>query len=206
MKEEQDYIQDLTRIRSMMERSSKFLSLSGWAGILAGIYAIAGAFIAWKVFGFHPDQLSAGLQTEETSSLWNVGLLAAGILILAIATALFDSRRKAEMKGEKAWNAASKRLLVNMAVPLVSGGILLLILMAKGLIALAAPLTLLFYGLALFNAAKFTYDEIKIVGIIQIALGLLACLLIQYSLIFWTIGFGLVHIVYGIYMHVKYKR
>jgi predicted lysophospholipase L1 biosynthesis ABC-type transport system permease subunit len=120
MKKEQDYIQDIAEIRSMMERSSKFLSLSGWTGILAGIYALAGAYIAWKVFDFNSGEIlyNPGIRTSE---LTYVILLAAIVLLLALGTAIYESYRKAKIKGEKAWNPTSRRLLINMAVPLVTG-------------------------------------------------------------------------------------
>jgi hypothetical protein len=205
MKKEQDYIQDIAEIRSMMERSSKFLSLSGWTGILAGIYALAGAYIAWKVFDFNSGEIlyNPGIRTSE---LTYVILLAAIVLLLALGTAIYESYRKAKIKGEKAWNPTSRRLLINMAVPLVTGGILVLIMLIKGLIGLLAPLMLLFYGLALYNAGKFTYREVKILGLAEIVLGLISSLFLGYGLIFWAAGFGVAHIVYGIYMHYTYER
>jgi len=208
MTEEQEYIRDIAEIRSMMERSSKFLSLSGWAGIMAGIYALSGAYIAWKIFDFNPGEIvySTTNSGDLSSGLWKVIFLAFIILILAIGTAIFLSSKKANRRGEKAWNATSRRLLSNMAVPLVVGGILILILFSKDLIGLIAPFTLLFYGLALYNASKFTYDEVKLLGMIQMGLGLISSYFIGYGLLFWAIGFGAVHIVYGIYIHFRYER
>jgi uncharacterized membrane protein YidH (DUF202 family) len=139
MKNEQDYIRDIAEIRSMMERSSRFLSLSGWAGIMAGIYALAGAFVAWKFMSFNPDSIA-----YTTGTPANLVLLGIVILALAIGTAIADSFRKARKRGEKAWNITSKRLLASMAVPLVTGGILVVILVLKGLMGLIAPLTLVF--------------------------------------------------------------
>ncbi len=206
MKKEQDYSRDIAEIRSMMERSSKFLSLSGWAGIMAGIYALAGASIAYKIFNFNPGEIVYSSTESLPSGLPMVILLAIVIFILAIGTAIFLSCKKASQKGEKVWNAASRRLIINMAVPLAAGGILILVLLSKGLIGLIAPFTLLFYGLALFNAGKFTYGDVKVLGVVQIILGLISCWFIEYSILFWAIGFGIVHIVYGIYMHLKYER
>lgn len=208
MKKEQDYIRDIAQIRSMMERSSKFLSLSGWAGIMAGIYALAGAYIAYEFFHFNPDAIvySNLPSGGATAGLSNVILLAILILILAIGTAIFLSAKKANKRGEKAWNATSRQLLTNMAVPLVAGGLLILVLLAKELIGLIAPLSLVFYGLALYNASKFTYDDVKFLGLIQIGLGLISAYFIEYGLLLWAIGFGLAHIVYGIYMHLRYER
>lgn len=203
MKEEKDYTRDIAEIRSMMERSSKFMSLSGWAGIMAGIYALAGAFIAWKVFGFNPDELFYK-STGPDSGFLSVFVLSGLVLVLAVGTAIFDSNRKASKRGEKAWNALSRRLLSNMAAPLITGGIVVLLLISKGLLGLVAPLTLIFYGLALYNAGNFTFREVRILGIVQMILGLTGCYLIGYGLLIWAVGFGLGHMVYGIYMHYKY--
>ncbi len=146
MKEEQDYIRDIAEIRSMMERSTKFLSLSGWAGIMAGIYALAGAYIAYTFFHFNPNaiQYSAAAPNGTGSNLLNIILLAVSILLLAIGTAIALSSKNANRKGEKVWNATSRRLLINMAVPLVAGGILILVFISKNLTGLIAPLTLIF--------------------------------------------------------------
>ncbi len=97
-------------------------------------------------------------------------------------------------------------MIANMAVPLTAGGLLIVVLLSKGFIGLLAPLTLLFYGLALYSASTFTYNDVKFLGLIQIVLGLAGTWFIEYSLLFWAIGFGVVHIVYGIYMHFRYER
>src|SRR5687767_15114264 len=141
MKENRDYIQDLAAMRRMMERSSKFLSLSGLAGVLAGIYALAGALVAYRVFHFQPKAIvySNSTSLNNPSGLPQIILLALTILVFSISTAIFLSRKKARKQGEKIWNATAKRLVINMAVPLVTGGILILVLLFKGLIAFAAP-------------------------------------------------------------------
>ncbi len=208
MKTEQEYIQDLTEIRSMMERSTKFLSLTGWSGIMAGIYALAGAFVAhnWLAYDtvhYVKRSVDAGIFTDVNLKLL---MLAALVLALAVGTAAVLSIRKAGRSGQKFWNAAARRLLINMAIPLATGGICILIMLSKGLTAFVAPLTLIFYGLALFNAGKFTYEEIRQLGIFNIILGLLAAYFTTYGLLFWALGFGLMHIIYGIAMHIKYEK
>lgn len=204
MKEEQDYIRDIAQIRTIMERSSKFLSLAGWAGIMAGLYALAGAYIAYEVLDFNPDRLI--YTTTQSTGLLKVIVLALIILLLAIGTAILLSYNKAVKRGEKLWNAIVKRLVINMAVPLIAGGLLILILLTKGLIGLIAPFSLLFYGLALFNAGRFTYEVMKSLGLIQIGLGLLSAYFVEYGLVCWALGFGVTHILYGIYMHYRYER
>lgn len=202
MKEDKEYKHDIEVIRNMMERSTRFLSLSGWAGIMAGIYAFAGAWVASEVLGFDPDKL----QYEYSGDYFNLFLLAFVVVVVAVITALVDSKRKAASRKVKAWNATSKRLLINMAVPLSAGGALIVILFLSGLTGLTAPLTLIFYGIALFSAGNFTFNELRIIGIVQIVLGLLNCWFIETGLLFWITGFGIIHMVYGIYMHIRYAK
>ncbi len=208
MKTEQDYIKDLTEIRSIMERSTKFLTLTGWAGIMIGIYALAGAYIAYKLsyIGNYADLYNNIVTTQNPDIFFNLLLLAIGVLIMSLGTATFLSYKKSQKTGDSLWNAAARRLVINMAIPLVTGGTFILILSSKGLFALIAPVSLIFYGLALFNGSKFTFEEYKYLGIIEIILGLTASCFIEYGLLLWTIGFGLMHIVYGIYMHLKYEK
>ena len=202
MREEQDHARDLIEIRSMMERSSKFVWLSGWAGIIAGCYAMTGAYIADQAFNFNPKEIVY----NPDGGLQNVILLAIAVCVLAAGTATLLSYNKARQRGEKLWNPTSRRLLVNMAVPFITGGVLILVLIAKELTGLVAPLSLVFYGLALYNAGRYTYDEVRIFGIVQIVLGLIGCWFVEYGLLLWAAGFGIVHIIYGIYIHFKYER
>lgn len=208
MKKDKDYIQDIAEIRSMMERSSKFLSLSGWAGIMAGIYALAGALAAYTIYDFNPTTVGGSLNSDSSSypALFNIVLLALAVLLFALLTAIYVSLREARKREEKLWNTTSKRLLINMVTPLFVGGILILILISKDMIGFIAPFSLLFYGLALFSGGNFTYPEVRILGIIQISLGLISSYFVEYGLIFWSLGFGVVHIIYGIYMQFKYIR
>lgn len=208
MNTEEKYLKDITEIRSMMERSTKFLSLSGLSGIMAGIYALVGAYIAHRLFYVENGSVLYNTidRGELDADVDNLIILALVILILAIGTAIFLSMKKSQKDREKLWNPAARRVVANMAIPLVTGGIFILILLSKGLFGFLAPATLLFYGLALVNASKFTFEEIRSLGIVQIGLGLLASYFIEYALLFWALGFGLMHIVYGIVMHQKYEK
>lgn len=208
MKTDQGYIKDLSEIRSMMERSTKFLSLSGWSGILAGIYALLGAYMAYDQFSLNTEDLIYNTlpRREITGNVLNLLLLAMLVLVLAIGTAIYLSSKKATKNKEALWNPASRRLVINMALPLVTGGIFILIMIHKGFLGLLAPLTLIFYGLALINASKFTFPELKYLGMTQVVLGLLSAYFIGLGLLFWAIGFGVMHIAYGIYMHWRYEK
>jgi NADH:ubiquinone oxidoreductase subunit K len=208
MKEEQEYIKDLTEIRSMMERSTRFLSLTGWSGIMAGIYALVGAYLAYRIIYLNPDEVVyTSLKANVLSgSVLTLVIIAVAVLVLAIGTAIMLSYRKSKINDYKLWNPATRRLIINLAIPLVTGGVFILALFSKGLLGLIAPSTLIFYGLALLNASKFTFEDVKYLGITQIALGLAASYFVGYGLFFWAAGFGLMHIIYGIYMHRRYEK
>ena len=208
MKNEQDYIRDITEMRSLMERSSKFMSLSGLASIVAGIYALTGASIAYKFFDIHPDQiLNNSTQPGSLSpGLQKIIPIAIIVLILAIGTAILLSRQKAAKRGEKFLSPAAMKLVKNMAVPLVTGGLLIIILIFKGMVGLLAPFTLIFYGLSLYNAGNLTYKEVKSLGLIDIALGLIGTYYWEHGFLLWILGFGVFHIIYGIYIHYRYER
>lgn len=207
MKEEKDYIRDISEIRSMMERSSKFRLLSGWAGITAGVLALIGAFVAYYILDFNPGgELQISGITPLNSLVVKVLLLATIVLVSAFSAALFFSYRKASERREKIWTPITRRLLTSMFVPMVVGGILIIALLLNGLIGLAAPLTLVFYGLGLFSAGSHTLAEVRFLGLVEIVLGLAATFIVEYSLFIWTAGFGIAHIVYGIYIYIKYEK
>ncbi|MEQ8547136.1 MAG: hypothetical protein RIC03_04465 [Cyclobacteriaceae bacterium] len=199
------YIEDLKEIKDIMNRSSRFVSLSGLSGITAGVSALIGAYLAHQTVYSHQDYLGYRIATLTTDSLTQLLLIAAGTMILAVGSVIFFTTLETKKKNQKIWDAQTKRLLINLSIPLMAGGILCLMLLSKGLLALVAPLTLLFYGLALVNASKYTLSEIRSLGLLEILLGLIAVYFIGYGLLFWVIGFGILHIVYGIIMHLKYK-
>jgi hypothetical protein len=208
MKKDTDYLQDIGEIRSLMERSSKFISLSGWAGIFAGIYALVGVYVAITYLHFNPQSLylEKGEAQNISSNFLSVVLLALAIFLLAITTAIYFTRRRAKKKEELLWTPAARRLMAEVSLPLIIGGVLLLICLSKGLIGFLAPLSLLFYGLALYTISKFTYVEVRVLGLIEIVLGLAGAYFVNWGILFWAIGFGVVHIIYGIYVYFKYER
>lgn len=199
------YLDDISEIREIMEKSSRFISLSGLSGISAGITALIGAFIAYQTVYDKQDYFTYRQATLSESTI--LELLGIAVITLTVATVsgIYFTQRKAKRSGHKIWSIHVKRLLINLAIPLISGGVLCLVLLSKGYVALVAPLTLIFYGLALVNASKYTMNEIRSLGIVQILLGLIATIFIGYGLAFWALGFGVIHILYGAFMHIKYK-
>lgn len=204
--ESKNYQEDLTHIRSMMERSSRFISLSGLSGIFAGLVALLGAIYVYFVF-----QREGISYFEGNRNIFSPGLvkelvlIGTVILLLALFSGYFFTSKKSKTKNVKIWDQTTKRLLFNFAIPLLTGGFFCLGLMYHHLYIFVAPATLIFYGLALVNAEKYTLTDVKYLGYCQIILGLISFFFLGWGLVFWAIGFGVLHIVYGIVMYKKYK-
>ena len=203
--------EDIQAIREIMERSSKFMLLNSWAGFFAGTCALIGAALAW--FGvlesgaLHYDEFLCSVGGSPVNSVTiGLGVVAGIVLLLAGVAAIWFSYRKAQKAGQKFWTSSTKRVLTHLLIPIVSGGIFVLILVSRNQIDLVASAMLIFYGLALVNAGKFTSGEIHYLGMAEIVLGLLAGVFAPYGLVFWALGFGLLHLVYGVVMWMRYER
>jgi len=205
--ENEKYLNDISEIKNMMNQSSRFISLSGLSGVLAGIYSLIGAWFAYKTIYF--DTTSMGNYRNliiSQDSINKLFIIASSVLILSIITGIALSVRKAKKTEDKIWNVSSKRLVINFAIPLATGGFFILFLIEKEMLSLVAPLTLLFYGLACVNASKYTLGDVRYLGITMIILGLLSTWFLGYGLLFWALGFGVCHIIYGSMMYFKYDR
>lgn len=202
--------EDLKTIRKIMEESTRFLSLSGLSGVFLGLFAIAGALIA-RFLVFNNEIISNDnyfniLPGQDTDNIrMKMVIIAVSVLLLSMVTAIAFSIRKAKRSGVSLWTPVSKRLYASLFLPLLAGGVFALILLFQNHIQLIIPVFLLFYGLGLISAGKFTYGEIFYLGILEIIAGLAAALFPAQGLIFWIIGFGILHIVYGLFMYRKYE-
>lgn len=202
--EDKDLMDEISSIRNIMERSTRFISLSGLSGVLAGIYALVGAWLAYKLIYLGDDSATrVGYDEVIQQQLF---LLAVVVLIFSVATGILLTVRKAQKKGQKIWNQSSQSLLINGALPLFTGGVFVLIMMSRGYYGVIASGCLIFYGLALVAASKYTFGDVKWLGIFDIILGLAAAAFPGYGLFFWAFGFGVLHILYGTIMHFKYDR
>ncbi|PWK18226.1 hypothetical protein [Xanthomarina spongicola] len=200
--ESKNYLNDISEIKQIMNKSSRFISLSGLSGVLAGIYAIIGAAIAyWLVMTYSNGTLMLD------GYIYRLILLdLALIAIFSIITAVILTTRKAKKQDEKIWDGTSKRLVANFLIPLIVGGLYILIILNQQKYGQTGALMLIFYGLALINASKYSIGNIRYLGFIEIILGLICALFPGYGFWLWILGFGIMHIVYGTWMHFKYDK
>lgn len=204
-------LEDLKVIRQMMEDSSKFLSLSGLSGVLAGIFALLGAAYTYFFImegGKHfYNEYMVSLTSKATIEI-RLSLLIVALVVFtsALLSAILLSHKKAKKEGVKLWSRAARKLSIEMALGITIGGAFCMILIYHGALPLVASSTLIFYGLTLINIAKYTHRDIKILGYSEVILGLIAGVFLSYGILFWSIGFGIFHIIYGIVMYLKYER
>jgi hypothetical protein len=211
MNSTKEHLDTLHEIRNLMERSSRFISLSGLSGVFAGIYALIGAAAAYYYLNlniFKPSYYEYLYVNGQVNTDFVLFFLVDALLVLfaALATGILLTTRKAKKQGLPIWNNTSRRLLLNMAIPLVAGGLFCVALMYQRLFIMIAPATLIFYGLALINGSKYTLRDVHYLGLTEIVLGITGSFLLGYGLLIWTIGFGLMHIIYGTVMYYKYER
>jgi hypothetical protein len=200
--ESKDYLKDISEIKDLMNKSSRFISLSGLSGILAGIYALIGAGVAyWLVMNYSNGTLILD------GKIYRLVLLDLFIIaLLSIGTGIFLTTQKAKKHGAKIWDTTSRRLVINFLIPLAAGGLYILIILNQQKYGQSGALMLLFYGLALVNASKYSIGDIRYLGFIQIILGLICALFPGYGFWLWVLGFGVMHIIYGTWMYFKYDR
>jgi len=202
--EKQKYIDHIRDIKDIMDRSTKFISLSGMSGIVTGIIALIASYLAYNTVYIGQNYLEDRIAIITGSKLFILCSLAMITITLCLLSGLYFTSKKAKENNQTLWNNQAKRFYISLALPLFTSGLLCVILLLKGYIGLLAPLTLIFYGLSLINGSQYSISEIRSLGIIQVLLGLISTYFIGYGLIFWAMGFGIMHIIYGIMMHNKY--
>lgn len=208
-------LQTLKDIHGIMERSTRFLSLSGWSGVWAGVVALISAGIARMWLNELPVYYGRLYEKTETFAQADTGyqdtvgrfvLLALITLVVAVAGAYFFTNKKARKNGETLWSHSSKKMLIEFSIPLLAGGIFAFAFLWRGHEMYIPAICLAFYGLGLINVSKYTLSDIKYLGIMEIVLGCLCLFLQGYSLLLWSLGFGVLHILYGMIMWKKYDK
>jgi len=201
-------LQEVKDIKRIMERSSRFISLSGLSGIAAGVCALVGAWFAGRrLESFYDSNREVPSQYRVSDSLtMELTGLALLILLAAFISAFYLTWRKARKQNLPVWDYTSRRLFWNMVIPLFAGGLFISGMLKYDEWRFVAPACLVFYGLALINASKYTLTDIRYLGYLEILVGIMNMWWIGYGLYFWALGFGVLHIIYGAIMWWKYER
>jgi hypothetical protein len=199
-------LETLHDIKRMMERSSRFISLSGWSGISAGFCALAGAeFAHLRIVRYYQWEYLQypGAITQLKYDLIQIAVFTFVVSFILASLFTFIKSRK---QGVAIWGTAARRLMWNTFLPIATGGFFIWHLIEGKDYGLVAPASLIFYGLALVNGSKYTMGEVRWLGYGEIILGIINCWFPGKGIIFWSLGFGVLHILYGVAMWWKYER
>lgn len=209
MENKEQHLEALEDIKLLMHKSSRFISLSGWSGIAAGICALAAAIYigsvmeCWKLGNCNFSEFAYTGSHSLNATLF---FIAAVTFVIAFTLAFFFTFLRSRKVGTPIWGLTARKVMVHVSVPMVVGAFLIWRMMELGFYGLIAPACLIFYGIGLFSASKFTLSEVKYLGYGQMLLGIINLWMLGYGLYFWAAGFGLLHILYGVIMWNKYER
>ncbi|MBS1745577.1 MAG: hypothetical protein JST21_05365 [Bacteroidetes bacterium] len=214
MNESEKLSNELSDIKQIMERSSRFISLSGLSGIAAGTCALIGTWFAADVIQRNKAAVRSlkrsitDVNLRSLSEIFGSRLFQIAILTLiaAMVSAFIFTYRRSKKANVPVWGTTARRLTINVLVPMITGGIFLMALIQNDIYGFIAPGCLIFYGLGVLNASKYTLPETRYLGYGEILLGLINLFFVGEGLYFWAAGFGVLHIVYGIFMWWKYER
>lgn len=210
--EEKEVRQTLNDIREMMSKSSRFQSVSGWSIIIVGLYAAVASAMAAAVIGvgdwlpgFENLHRYANLNTPSrirTAALIAIGLLALSLLTVFVFAIVKSKRHHLRFALDK----RMMQMLLDFFVPLAAGGLLSMALVMQGHYGLTSSIMLLFYGLALINCSHYTYPVLRYLGYAELLIGVVDCFTMSHALLFWFLGFSVMHILFGIVYVLMFER
>jgi hypothetical protein len=206
MKNHEEQLAAIQEMRNMMDQATRFKSISGLSGMIAGLLSLLSLYMVYLQTGISPFEAEALERIWHGSNQIQISCIFIALLVACLGLGLYMARRNARQAGKNVWDGSAKRLSLSLLIPVLVGGIFSVLLIRLGLVALLAPVTLLFYGMGLLSASKYTLEAIRTVGLIITGLGLLATGFLSYGLLIWALGFGLVHILYGFIIYIRYER
>ena len=206
--ENKEALNTLHEIKELMEKSSRFQSINGWSIIIIGLLASvvsAGACtlllphegLSWMPEGWNGLLINSPYRTLIASAC------AVALLVVSFAVVCFGSYRLMKRQGDFVFGKTIRRPLFHFSVPMVVGGLLCVAMLLQGHYGLTSTFMLVFYGLALLNASHYTSRSIALLGYCELVLGVVDCFVVSHAILFWFLGFGLLHIVFGIYFIVN---
>lgn len=198
-----NYLEDISQIKNLMAESSKFLVFTtGLSGFFSGLFAILGMIYIYVLADGDVNDI------EQLTVNYRSTVAVVLIIILALSTlvTVIFTRRNAKSQGQNPWNPIAKKMVFNFYTVGVLGAVYLLILFFQEKYDTIVELMLVFYGMALLNGSKYTFDQVKLLAYIQIALGLACSFFDSYDFWFWVAGFGLVNLIYGGIMYFGYGK
>ena len=173
---------DLRFIRSAMERASAFTSISGWGQFAIGITALIVVPIA-----------RAQTNADRWVTLW------LGEAAVAMAIGVWSAAVKSRRLGVPLFGTTGQRFMLAFATPAAAGIALTAALVQAQALALLPGMWLLLYGAAVAGGGAFSVRIVPVMGAAFMAVGAAALFTpAAWGDLWLGLGFGLVHVVFGI--------
>jgi hypothetical protein len=172
---------NLRFIRATMENATAFTGISGKGYALAGLTAIAAAWIAAQ---------------QTLPLLWlAVWLLEA---TLACSVTLLLSADKARRQGKSLWSGSGRKLLFAFLPTMAVGAVVTLAFYLQGNTVLLPGLWLILYGAGVMTAGAHSIRPVPLMGFLFIMLGSAQLLVPATTNLTLALGFGGLHLAFGI--------
>jgi hypothetical protein len=177
----------LRYIRETMENAAEFTAVPGWGGLAMGISALAAAYLA--------SRLAPG----RWLAVWLIEVFVA-VCIAAPAAAT-----KARRANSSLFTGPGRKFVLSFAPPIIVGGLLTLSAWHSGSLGSLPGVWLLLYGTAVVTGGAFSVRAVPIMGMCLMSLGAAALFApANWGNLFMAAGFGLVQMVFGIWIALRY--
>lgn len=181
-------IDNLQFIRETMERSAVFTSVPGYGGALMGATAMGAAIIAYNQS-----------RVENWLIVWLVEA------VLAFAIGLFALWQKAKNSNVSLASVPARKFASAFAPPIIAGIILTALFYYRGFYPFLPCVWLTLYGTAVVTGGAFSVRIVPIVGWIFVAFGAVAAFApSSWGNLLMALGFGVLHIVFGLIVARRY--
>lgn len=178
----------LRYIRETMERAAEFTAVPGWGGVTMGLTALAAAVLAAR---------------QTSARAWAAVWLAEAFVAVAIAAPA--AATKARRANSSLFSGPGRKFVLSFAPPIIVGGLLSLVLLHSGALAMLPGVWLLLYGTAIVTGGAFSVRVVPIMGLCLMALGAVALVApASWGNWFMAAGFGLVQIAFGFWIALRY--
>lgn len=193
----EDLERDLNFIKKTMEASTRYRNIPTCGYVAAGALGALGTLATYLLIGAEKTLELARLNQND---IVNLALLWSGVFVLTIFGLVVLSVRRAKQRGISAWNSLAARMFLSQVPLIIVAGLLTVGLTQHGCYSLVPAVWLTCYGLISYSFSYFTDFGHKVLGAVFIALGAAACFAPDfYQPILLGLGFGGVHLVYGLY-------
>jgi hypothetical protein len=183
MREQQDYAKEtLAYIRQTMESASTFTAVSGWGLMAVGAIGLIAAGLAWR------------LGMPVSLRVW------VSAAVLSSITAGLSTAAKSRILNAPLWSGALRKIVWVMAPALTAGAVLTYALWIENARHLLPGTWLALYGAGVTAGGVFSVRALRGMGLLFLALGVIALLAPATGLLFLAIGFGGLHLGFGAYI------